>query len=186
MSENSEYANQHLSVGGKKIARKLLTSVEKAKAGRQLTQKIKHRVALNSAFEAEVQIAKAEVDLKALLAELEKPVASETKAAAHQIVWPSGHGNEIGTMGASIGDLFLHFLGKHKKNQQKVRFIDDDGITACIISGIARGPITLVADEMDQSDRLSIVADSGADVPAVRHALKRVFGHKIELSFHPI
>lgn len=140
-------------------------------------------------IETEVDLfrrAKAKESLESILEELESPVSSETETSDHSIVWPSGHGHEIGTVKASIGEILLFFMTNYKKIRQKVHFINDDGVTACVFRGLKEGPVTFVADETGQSNLLSIVADSDADVQTVRGALKRIFGTKVKLSFHSL
>lgn len=103
---------------------------------------------------------------------------------AYLLVWPSGRGDEVGTVRGDPDTLWAIA----KKNGTSAPFdlvmhdVTEDGARSLIFVGLVPSPVCLTQEPELPAGRLSVIADIGADVGAVRKTLVRLFGDRVEMA----
>ena len=103
---------------------------------------------------------------------------------AYLLVWPSGRGDEVGTVRGDPDSLWA----LAQKNGATAPFsvvmhdVVEDGARALIFVGLVPTPVCLTQEPELSSGRLSVIADIAADVAPIRAALVRLFGDRVEMA----
>lgn len=97
---------------------------------------------------------------------------------APDLRWPSGRGTEIGVV---LGDIdALWTAATRSSGSVKPRLVlydvEEDGMRALVVEGLADGPLCLTAEPDIAADRVAIIADAGADPEPILARLRRLFG----------
>ena len=105
----------------------------------------------------------------------------ERTAPPLDLSWPSGEGNEVGTVALSIGEVWNRVSENVRDFGRDVSIyeIDDDGYDAIVLHGVAKGPVTLVADEELALGLLSVVADTVVEPKKLMRSLRTLLGLQI-------
>ncbi len=88
-----------------------------------------------------------------------------------RIVWPSGHGDEVGVFTGTLADA-VHLL---RRSRRDYNIVQEHGARAVLID-TRWGPVTLVSEPEGPSGLLAIVADAKANTVGLLGSLKRLLG----------
>ena len=98
------------------------------------------------------------------------------------LVWPSGRGDEIGTVRGDADTLWSIIQSAGSAHDLVMHDVDDDGARSLILIGLASSPVCLTAEPELPSGWLSVIADATADVAPIRAALIDLFGDRVEMA----
>ena len=107
------------------------------------------------------------------------------KPASYSVVWPSGHGEEVGVVFCTIPTLHRIVM----KNGQGEAY---DGVTAAkvregdakalVLDGLVHGPVSFVTEVGMPRGRLAIIADAAVDAAVLTDKLRILLhGLKFEI-----
>ena len=107
---------------------------------------------------------------------------SRPSKVAYMLVWPSGRGDEIGTVRGDADTLWSIIQSAGSAHDLVMHDVDDDGARSLILIGLASSPVCLTAEPELPSGWLSVIADATADVAPIRAALIDLFGDRVEMA----